>query len=184
MRGCPGLRRSRDPDDSPESLDAIAAGRRGRRQLVVIAAADELEPALAAGPLAALLLSYRPAADAARDRQATRRLHGLNISSALAVGSWPMPGLTISPVRPPDGARRPEEAGANLQPALPRLASPTGFPQLRTSRVPTSASRRAAQSTHDASAGSPADAAQPRRTSRSVRTGWIRRSSAAEGRTG
>ena len=74
------------PDNSPEPLDANTTGRRGRRQLVVIAAADELKPALAAGPLAALILPHRPAADAARDRQATGRLHGVNISSALASG--------------------------------------------------------------------------------------------------
>ena len=44
-----------------------------------------------------------------------------------------------------------------------------GCPALpaRTFRVLTPASRRAAKSTDDASAGSPADAAQPRRTSRS-----------------
>jgi hypothetical protein len=60
--------------------------------LVVITAADELKPALAAGPLAALILPHRPAADAARDRQATGQLHGVNISPALATGSWPMPG--------------------------------------------------------------------------------------------
>ena len=113
-------------DDSPEPLEANTAGRRGRRQLVVIAAADELEPALATGSLAALLLPHRPAADAARDRQATRRLHGLNISSALAVGAGQCP---------------------------------------RSSRVLTSASRRPAQSTHDAPAGCLAGAAEPRRAS-------------------
>jgi hypothetical protein len=86
-----GLRARQIPDDSPEPLDAVVAGRRDRRQLVVIAAADELEPALAAGPLAGLLLPHRPAADAARDRQATRRLHGLNISSAVAVGAGQCP---------------------------------------------------------------------------------------------
>ncbi len=79
-----GLRARQFPDHSPETLDANAAGHRDRRQLVVIAAADEFEPALAAGPLATLLLPHRPAADAARDRHATRRFHGLNIGSALA----------------------------------------------------------------------------------------------------
>ena len=74
------------PNNSPEPLDANTTGRRCRRQLVVIAAADELKPALAAGPLAALILPHRPAANAARDRQATGRLHGVNISSALASG--------------------------------------------------------------------------------------------------
>ena len=74
------------PDDRPEPLEANTTGRRGRRQLVVIAAADELKPALAAGPRAALILPHRPAADAARDRQATGRLHGVTISPALAAG--------------------------------------------------------------------------------------------------
>jgi hypothetical protein len=89
------------PDDSPEPLDANTTGRRGRRQLVVIAAADELKPALAAGPRAALILPHRPAADAARDRQATGRLHGITISPAPAAGSWPMPGpARACPARP------------------------------------------------------------------------------------
>jgi hypothetical protein len=93
------------PDDSAEPLDASTTGRRGRRQLIVIAAADKLEPALAAGPRAALILPHRPAADAARDRQATGRLHGVTISPALAAGIWPMPGPAawpLPPVRPPE----------------------------------------------------------------------------------
>ena len=78
------------PDDSTEPLDTNTTGRRSRRQLVVIAAADELKPALAAGPHTALILPHRPAADAARDRQATGRLHGVTISPAPAAASWPM----------------------------------------------------------------------------------------------
>ena len=89
------------PDDSPEPLDANTTGRRGRRQLVVITAADELKPALAAGPRAALVLPHRSAADAARDRQATGRPHGITISPAPAAASWPMPGPARScPARP------------------------------------------------------------------------------------
>ena len=82
------------PYDSQEPLNANATSCGGHRQLVVIAAADEIKPALAAGPLAALILPHRSAADATWDRQATR-LHGVNISSALAfggLGSWLMPG--------------------------------------------------------------------------------------------
>ena len=79
------------PDDRPEPLDANTTGRRGRRQLVVITAADELKPALAAGPRAALILPHRPAADAARDRQATGQLHGVTISPAPATAGWQCP---------------------------------------------------------------------------------------------
>ncbi len=79
------------PDDRPESLDAHTTSRRGRRQLVVITAADELKPALAAGPRAALILPHRPAADAARDRQATGQPHGVTISPAPAAASWQCP---------------------------------------------------------------------------------------------
>jgi len=65
------------PRRQPEPLDANTTGRRGRRQLVVIAAADELKPALAADPHAALILPHRPAADAARDdrRRGASRNH-------------------------------------------------------------------------------------------------------------
>ena len=119
------------PDDSAEPLDANTTGRRGRRQLVVIAAADELKPALAAGPRAALILPHRPAADAARDRQATGRLHGVTISPAPAAGDRPTPARRV-PARPGHvagpaawrtwgGMRRPH-FGA---PRSPRLTSRT-----------------------------------------------------------
>src|SRR5690349_16336393 len=78
-------------DDRLEPLDATTTSRRGRRQLVVVTAADELKPALAAGPRAALILPHRPAADAARDRQATGQLHGVTISPAPAAASWQCP---------------------------------------------------------------------------------------------
>ena len=78
-------------DDHLEPLDATTTSRRGRRQLVVVTAADELKPALAAGPRAALILPHRPAADAARDRQATGQLHRVTISPAPAAASWQCP---------------------------------------------------------------------------------------------
>jgi hypothetical protein len=84
-------------DDRLEPLDATTTSRRGRRQLVVVTAADELKPALAAGPRAALILPHRPAADAARDRQATGQLHGVTISPAPAAASWQCPAALLAP---------------------------------------------------------------------------------------
>src|SRR6266700_1800699 len=52
------------------------------RERRAVGAADELKPALATGARAALVLPHRPAADAARDRQATGRRHVLTISTA------------------------------------------------------------------------------------------------------
>ncbi len=122
-----GLYARQFPDDSPEPLDANTTSRRSRRQLVVVAAADELKPALGTGPLTALIEPHRSAADAARDRQATGRLHEINICSVQAAGTWPTPGPARSRpgwpcrrVRPPGGARA---AGACGEPR-PRKPPP------------------------------------------------------------
>ncbi len=115
------------PDNSPEPLDANTTGRRGRRQLVVIAAADELKPALAAGPLAALILPHRPAADATRDRQAMRRLHEVNISSAPASGRLVLqPAHQPTPPRPQEPPVQPGLLGDVPARVLPRAFSRTG----------------------------------------------------------
>ena len=66
-------------DHSPEPSDASPASRGGLRHLVVIAAADKLKPALRAGSRTGLVLPHRAAPDAARDYQAIRLLHIVNI---------------------------------------------------------------------------------------------------------
>ncbi len=74
---CPG----QHLDDRRERLNARPASRRGGAQLVVVGAADELELALRAGTLAALIFPDRPTTGASRDRQAAGRLHAANIGS-------------------------------------------------------------------------------------------------------
>ena len=94
------------PGHGPQPLDPRPAIRRGRHQLVVIVAADQLELALRAASGAPLLLPHGPTANAGRDNDARWPLHKATRSSC------PEPGAALiikedrGPNRSPGGGHR------------------------------------------------------------------------------
>ncbi len=120
------------PRRQPRAPRCNTTGRCCRRQLVVITAADELQPALTADRHAALILPHRPAADAARDRQAKGRLHGINISSAPASGGRQLANAGPArscPARPCRRPGRPADLGRHEEAALRSIQVTTAYSQ-------------------------------------------------------
>jgi hypothetical protein len=96
----PGLCPHQLRDYGPQPPDASAVRRRGPDQLLVVAAADKLNPALGAILQTAPVLPHCPAADAGRDRQVARLLHLVNITPCdlrILPGGSPFSCLSVRP---------------------------------------------------------------------------------------